>query len=554
MKIILRFRKNKTFILLFLIFLLALFLRLYHLGNLPSTFHEDEVLSGYLGRFIFSNGKDLYGNSWPLLYFNKFGDYYIILPMYLSGISTFLFGINEFATRFPVALFGSLAVFPVFIFAKWIFKNKTIGLSSAFIIAVMPWQIVLSRSTTEGVIGSTIFIIGILFLLRSIKNLKIKDLLTAFFLFFISYFIYHPFRVYSPLVFLPCFFLFKNIRKNKRYFVSFLIGTIFFFSLSYYISTTFWGKGRFVQTSIFSDLSGVKMKLAKLVYDEGQNKVFLAKLFHNKPVGYSYEFIKQYLTYFSPIFLAVNGWDKSRYTVPEQGPLFVSFLVLTLIALVSFPVRDKKHLNKNYLWYLFYLLFIAPLPAAFTVAESPNVHRSIFMTIPLSILIGYGLVKSVSIKWKRLSLSYFLISFLLLESIFFWHQYSNHMDTYASLQRNDGQKQVALFAIKKEKEYDQIVLPAEGAMSWYYLFFKKDFNPNYIGRFKLDARIETTNKIRYIDNSCPTTILQPKDYLNKKILIIDRHDCLPIDRFKEIDSVQGVNPIMAYKVLVPNNQ
>ncbi len=549
---IIKLRKNKTFIFLFLIFFLALFLRLYHLGSLPSAFHQDEVLSGYLGRFIFKNGKDLYGNSWPLLYFNKFGDYYIILPMYLSGISTFLFGINEFATRFPAALFGSLAVFPVFIFAKWIFKNKTIALSSAFIIAVMPWQIVLSRATAEGVIGSTIFITGILFLLKSTRNLKLKDLIVSSILFFISYFIYHPFRLYTPLVFIPCFFLFKNIKKNKKYFISFLIGTIFFFSLSYYISTTFWGKGRFIQTSIFSDLSGVKIKLNELIYDEGENKIFLARLFHNKPIGYSREFIKQYLTYFSPQFLVINGWNKFRYAVPEQGPLFISFLILMVIALVSFPVRDKKKLDKKYLLYLFYLLLIAPIPAGFTVVDSPNVHRSFFMTIPLSILIGYGLVKSISIKWKKISLSHLLIILFLLESLFFWHQYENHMDKYTSVERNDGQKEVAIFAIEHEKEYDQIVLPAQESMSWYYLFFKKDFNPNYIGRFKLDARIEKTNKIRYIDNSCPTTKLQPKDYLNKKILVINRHDCLPIDKFKQIGVIKGVNNLMAYKVLIPN--
>ena len=60
---------------LLLIFAIALVLRLYRLGTLPITFHEDELLSGYLGRYILQNGFDLYGNKWPLLYFNKFGDY-----------------------------------------------------------------------------------------------------------------------------------------------------------------------------------------------------------------------------------------------------------------------------------------------------------------------------------------------------------------------------------------------------------------------------------------------------------------------------------------------
>lgn len=48
------------------IFCLSFALRLYRLDSLPYNPTEDEILSGYVGRYILTNGVDLYGNSWPL--------------------------------------------------------------------------------------------------------------------------------------------------------------------------------------------------------------------------------------------------------------------------------------------------------------------------------------------------------------------------------------------------------------------------------------------------------------------------------------------------------
>lgn len=544
-------RKNRDKLILGLIFLLALFLRLYRLNTLPFNFHEDEVLSGYVGRFILQNGKDLYGNPWPLLYFNKFGDYYIILPIYLSGIATYIFGINEFATRFPAAFFGALAVFPVFILAFWTLKNKSIALLSSFFISISPWHLVLSRSTTEGVIGSTVFVFAVVFLLKSIRDFNLKSLIIGAILFLISYFIYHPFRLYTPLVFLSCFVIFRQIKKKRKFFISFLLLTIFFFSLSYYISTTVWGKGRFEQTSIFSPLSGVSIRINELIFGEGQNNILLARIFHNKLIGYGREFIKQYLTYFSTNFLFIDGWAKSRYVIPEQGPLGFTLIILILTAIIPLSKRGAEKINKQYFILLIYLLVISPLPAALTVAESPNIHRALFLTIPLTILLALGFYKMRGIKFKRIPFNCLLAIFIFFEFIYFWHQYSYHMDLASSLSRNDGQREIAIFAKQKEKENYQVFLPAEGAMPWYYLFFNKDFDPSYIGRFRLDARIDNTNKTYYVENSCPSIIIKPEN-LTKKILVIDRHDCLKNDNFRQIGVIKGVNELLSYKVLIPN--
>ncbi|MBI3366083.1 glycosyltransferase family 39 protein [Candidatus Roizmanbacteria bacterium] len=368
--------KHKATVALLLVFALALFLRLYRLGTLPANFHEDEVLSGFIGRYILQNGKDIYGNPWPLLYFNKFGDFYIILPVYLSGLATYVFGINEFAVRFPIALFGALAVFPVYLLVYWTTKNKSISLLSALLSAIVPWQLVLGRSTTEGIIGCTLFLTGIVLFLQSIKKQNIPLLVLSSILFFITYDIYHPFRLYTPLIFISTFLIFRNQMKKKKYILSYLFAMIFFFALTLYIGTTFWGKGRFVQTSIFSPISGVSIKINELMFGEGQQQIHIARLFHNKIIMYGREFINQYFSYFSPSLLFVNGWQKSRYYVPEQGLMFLSFLVFLFLAILPIKTKPSFQINKQHFLFLLFLLFLAPFPAAFTVIESPNVHRA----------------------------------------------------------------------------------------------------------------------------------------------------------------------------------
>ncbi len=549
--------KYRYVILLALIFVFALFIRTYHLNSLPADFHEDEVLSGYIGRFIIQNGKDIYGNKWPLLYFNKFGDYYIILPIYLSGISTYIFGVNAFATRFPATFLGALAVIPMYILALWIFKNKKIALISALFTAVMPWQWVLARSTTEGVEGSTIFLFGLVLLIYSMKKFKIIPLLLSAAVFLIGYDIYHPFRIYPPIVMLVFFFILFDLKKlrtefknYKKYLITYALVTIFFFGLTAYIGTTVWGKGRFVQTSIFSPVSGVTIKINELIFSEGPNHALAARIFHNKLTGYGREFLTQYLTYFSPVFLFIDGWRNSRYYVPEQGLLYISFLVFLFIGILPIKTKNKLQIDTKLFAMLVFLLFLAPFPAAMTVVESPNVHRSLFMSYPLIILAAYGLYKSFFIKYRRISLSYILVFMLCLEIVYFWHLYANNMDVYSSLQRNDGQIQIALYAGAQSKNYDRIYLPAQAAMSWYYLFYNKDFSPKYIGRFRPDSRIDHTDNIYYVENSCPSTVLK-KTNLKGKVVIIDRFDCQSNPAYKQIGILMGVNILLKYKILIP---
>lgn len=542
--------KNYKFFLI-LIFLLALFLRLFRLGSLPQTFHEDEVLSGYIGRYIIQNGFDIYGNKWPLWYFNKFGDYYIIGPIYLSGLSTYLFGVNEFAVRFPAAFFGALTVIPFFYLIFEIFKNKKIAFFSSFSLAILPWHLVLSRLTTEGIIGCFLFLSGVYFLIRNLKEKSLKNLIFSFFLFLINYWIYHPFRLYPFLTLLGFFFIFYPFfKKQKLYFFSVIFLILFFFGFTFYIGQTEWGRERFNQTSIFSILSGVSIRYNELHFQDGSQNVLLTRFFHNKLIGYGREFLNQYFSYLSPVFLFINGWQKSRYFVPESGPLFFIFGILMLLGFLNLKSFINKKDGRKIIFY-FYLLVISLLPASLTVVESPNPHRSLLFGILLMGLTGFGIEKLSKLKFKKVRVYIFVFFIIFFEFVLFWHNFEKHFDYGSSLVRNDPQKKVALYVIKNEKKYQRVYLPAQASMSWYYLFYKKDFDPSYSKRFKLDSRIDYTGKVFYVENGCPSSVLNPNSIPHNS-LIIDRFDCVSGKKFKQIEKIVGVNIFLGYKVFSNN--
>ena len=108
--------KNKA--LFFIIFVLAVFLRFYKLSSNPPSLYWEEAALGYDAYSILKTGKDFHGNKFPLVAFESFGDWKPSLYFYTLVPSIALFGLNEFAVRFPSAFFGSLTVLLTYFLVK----------------------------------------------------------------------------------------------------------------------------------------------------------------------------------------------------------------------------------------------------------------------------------------------------------------------------------------------------------------------------------------------------------------------------------------------------
>jgi 4-amino-4-deoxy-L-arabinose transferase-like glycosyltransferase len=488
---------KRNLLILFAVFLLALFFRIISLSSLPFSLHTDEVYAGYIGRYIFLHGQDIYGNVAPL-YFNKFGDFRPIGIFWTSGLSTFIFGINEFAIRFPSALFGALTVFPLYFLTLQLFKNKGTALLSSLLLAILPWHIVLSRATSEAIIGLFFFTSSACFMFFFIKKEKIKYAILALGLGLVAYLFYHSFRIILPLIFLP----FPFLVKNKKIKIPIIITVIVFFVVTIGISLTNQGVGRFNQVAFYRN-GLLTSKIETLKAGEGNNHVLSARIFHNKIVIYSREFLMQYFSYLSPAFLLEDKGMPGRYASPEQGLLYYMFVPSLIAALMFFLPYSEKNRKT---WFVFYLLAVAIIPAALTYEDSPNISRSAVMTVPLVILGALGIyaffakIKTHKFRNFLLVLCFFLF---LLEFIYFWHQYSVHAKTLNPVYRNEGNREAINYALKSKNKYGHVYMTTASDFLIYYLYYSNSFgilNPGAIR--KVESEGGELNRINFINNIC----------------------------------------------------
>lgn len=520
---------------IFWIFVLALVLRIYKLGSFPVGFHEDEAKVAWNAVSILKTGADDKGSKFSL-YYNTFGDYRPTGIFYFTIPSIAIFGRNEFAVRFPSALFGALTVLPIFFLSKELFKKYKWALIASFLLAISPWHIEVSRATSEVAMSTFFAIFAIYFLIRLIKTSNKKYVSSTIISIFIAYFLYHAIRFLAPpFFFITIAFYNKEIRKKitKKFVFICLAFTIVF---SVFLSSTPEGKQRFNQVSIFKDVD-TKYEIDR-IRSENKTKSVFTYIFDNKGVVYLRRFFTEYGSYFSGSFLIGNSARPHRYTTPGAGLLGYLETVLFGIGILE-VVKGKKSLLP------LMILLIAPLPAAITTEDAPNLHRAFLMLPSIIIMEAYGLEKIVSFSRKNKGVvQLFIFSFLILNFGLFWHMYFAHaafhkpfIEDYSldgSSYRNVGTKELAMEINKIQGDYEKIIITnqPDDIYPWYAFFTKKDpkeFNPFAIKR--KDGPWQYQNII-FSQLKCPSDDSFREEKIDK-LLIVDSGECAYQTKIKD---------------------
>lgn len=538
--------KNRNRWILASIFLLGLFLRLYNLGSLPNGFHVDELNAGYIGRYILLHGRDVLGNLWPLTY-DSFGDFRPTGIFYLSGLSTFLFGINEFAVRFPSAILGALTIISIYLLAKELFESETVGILAAFILSVLPWHVVLSRATSEGVIGLFFISLGLWFLVKGIRTKKRKEIFLGGVALLLTYFFYHSFRLLVPLVVFPFIFYPKIEKKEKTYVtgilgISFVLTVVLGFSLA--------GVGRFSQVAFYKNPI-LPNTIESLQAGEGSGHVMRARAFHNKGVIYIRELMTQYVSYFSPHFLLISGGLPDRYVVPHQGLFTFALAVFLGVGLLGIFELKKMWLSLT----LLFLALVAPLPAALTYEDAPNVHRSIVLIFPIVLLMGYGLSIVIGfLRDRSFGQIFSVICFVLLglEVVYFWHQYSIHAATHRGFLRNDGTKEAIELVQKNHESFNRVYMSIYDGLPMFYLFYTGNFEKQHSGTFNKETSQATIDNVTFIGAGCISEKLSEEESV-KNILVVDSGDCKTPRNFIDVKTIMRRDSTRAYTFFVSGN-
>lgn len=470
---------KKGHILIFsLILVLAIFLRIYKMNNLPPSLNWDEVSIGYNAYSILKTGRDEWGNFMPLS-FRAFGDYKLPLYIYLVTPSIFVFGLNEVGVRLPSILSGIGVVLLIFFIVKELTKNIYLAFGGMFISTVLPWLLIFSRIGLEANLALFLTTASFYLFLRSFKKklfLPISVVLLG-----LSAFTYNSSRVLIlPFLLLAAIsFDFKFFTK-KQISISLVI-LLVFICIALFKGFTIDSGARFRWTTILDEGAIVKINELRGLSDLPP---VLNQLLYNKVTYFIIKASKNYFVHFDPDFLFIKGGSNLQFSIPGSSQIYPVLLPLILLGIWTM-LRQRKDWQK----FLLGWLLIAPIPAAIT-RDAPHSLRSIFLIIPIVIItiLGIKWIKDF-LPWKisRL-LAILIILTLLINTYLFWQNYSGNYSKAYSWSWQYGMKQAVEFVRLHQDEYERIVFSKIYGEPHIFLLFYLQYNTQ---------KYQIIDKIRY---------------------------------------------------------
>lgn len=495
----------RTHIFLFLILLLALFLRTYDLSNNPPELFSDEIINYVSAKSVIETGKDLYGRFIP--YFSDRLELRPPIYGYTAYLSSLILGEGIIAIRAPAVFFGLITIIAVYLLAFEFFGDRRAALLSAFFMAIIPWHIHYSRVGWEPAAFLPFLLLSTFFLVHGINKNRKYLIALAFGLFTLTIYTYQAAPLYSFI------FLFPLILINYQYFLRekklFLICIIISLIL---VSPYIW-------TVDNEDMMYYRAK-AISTFSSGLNSESLSVFAHN------------YISHFKPAFLFTSGDPNLRHGA-GVGTIYWIMLPLILIGIIQLIKSDIPRRHKIFIaiWIL-----IFPLGGSLTNDGVPHATRTLPGAPLLCIMSGIGfgaILKFIKLKTGKEILSYaFTVIILVLSLLSLGHFARNYYYEYpkrAYLNWDYGHKDIFSKIKSIQDNYQRACL--QNLNYWHEL--------QLIEYYLKDTHLEITNDIN-----------DPKCLQNGSIIVLKKGSRNKIRNSTFIDSVRAPDDRTLYYIYV----
>ena len=201
--------KKTYFILMALVFLLAFFVRTYHISSLPPGVYPDEAVNGIDA--ITANAA----HHWKVFYENNNGREGLFMNLFALGFK--LFGISVITVKMWSILFGTLTVLGMILLGEELFQSRRGGIIAGFLTATSFWAINFSRIGFRAIMLPFVLVFTVFFLIRGIQKKKIIDYILAGVFFGLGVHTYIAFRI-APLILIVLLVAF--IVSRRRFFAT----------------------------------------------------------------------------------------------------------------------------------------------------------------------------------------------------------------------------------------------------------------------------------------------------------------------------------------------
>ena len=512
----------KNYSILIIIIVIAAALRLTNLATIPVGFNDDESAFGYNAYSILKSARDEWGVYLPFPTFESFGDWKLVVYLYLTALSQFFFGLNEFATRLPSAIFGILAVFATYLLTNEIFSKfsksfkSSVALVASLLVAINPWHIVASRNAFESDLLTFFIPFGVYLFLKGLKNSKY--LFFSVIIFVLAFYTYRSSWLFIPLLTSAIIFLNKDkLSKLKKDLLKNLILCFVLLIPLIPVILTFKGQSRFIQESFIKGVarSGIINEINENRGACQQNiNRFVCVIIYNKYNFFLSTYVNNYFQNLSykTFFEKANPTGFQSFATRSNFYLFeLPFLIIGLIYIIK---KGDQNLKILIAWLLF-----APIGAAF--AGTGNFGRLNLIMPASQIVAAFGLVSAISLikhdSFRKVTIATLLL--VVIVSIIRLIVDLNIVEPYkTSRYQRYGYKELFNY-LESQKDYDNFYISSRIDNSHqyiHYLYFQK-VDPNwYLNNAKRTrgedewVAFESIGKYKFVPSVPGLELIEPK--------------------------------------------
>ncbi len=393
----------KKLLLVLLIFITALSLRVYHLDLNSPPLYADETG----GHSWFSYNIQILNNM------NLIEKIYRTFHWFGTSL-TWLVGQNPLGVRLPSAIYGSVAIFTMYLFSRAVNRKtktaNTIAIFSSLLLAILPWSFMISRigHTDVPLLVISANLISTIFLQAD----TVKKYIASLLLIGVTLLLYPSMVIIAPFIILLTLWYMRKIFAfplQKIFLVSTVLSMIAVCLFIFWRFGVFNPGGRGLVLAIWRDVNTpYEIDKYRALSWNSQPDLFsfflppeqLAnKLVYNKVIANLSIFSRNYLSFFSPDWLFLRGDAILRHSTGQVGefyPFLLPFMVFG--AFKFFQTKDKKTKLTFLVWIL-----VSPVPAAITKDGGGYLLRAVTMLPFLTYFCALGLVESFNLiksKWR----------------------------------------------------------------------------------------------------------------------------------------------------------
>lgn len=335
MKIVKQFVSNHIVAVVTLIFLSALII-FYEYLSIPHNISFDEIAFAKLALSL---------DKAPYTVYSPLATGHSTLYFYILLFSLKIFGVTNFALRFPSAVFGVVSILLFYFIMNTVFKNTFFTFFLSCTLLTTRWFINFSRFSFEATLLLCLELFSTFFLFKFLENKKTHFVLLSGITAGLAFHSYYPGRIFFLL---PLFVLF--LQKTKRYALLFIV----VFSLVASPLVIYLAQHSDTRLSQVSIISDKKLTPGEKLTQIMQNTQKMSLMFH------------------------LQGDMNGRHNYPGKPALNP---ILGALFLIGFAVALKNHSKFFNKFFLLYFI-LSLIPSLFTRSQdNPNMLRT-FTVIP----------------------------------------------------------------------------------------------------------------------------------------------------------------------------